>query len=668
MVHGMSAYPVAPVLYELPADLQSESVLQRFIEWIAEHRGIRLDGYRDLYDWSITDLDGFWESVWRFYGVQSSAPYTAVLAEERMPGAVWFPGARLNYAEHVLRGDGGRCAFVAYSQTRPPQEWTVDDLRAEVGRVRTGLVEAGVGLGDRVAAYLPNIPETIAIELAVVSLGAVWATCAPEFGASSAIDRLSIIEPKVLFAVGGYRYGRKSIDRTAEVAEITAAIGSLEQVVEVAYPSHVLPDAVRYEDFGDGGAGDVAFEHVPFDHPLFVIFTSGTTGKPKAITHCHGGILLEHLKNHGLSWGLREGDRLMWYSTTAWMVWNTLPSVLLVGASVVLYDGDPTFPDTRELWRVAEETDPDVLGMSPAYIRGSRAAGVEPRTEFSFPRLRQLCAVGSPLPRDGYRWVHEQFGDRVLLNVGSGGTDVCSGIVQGAPLLPVYDGQISGSALGVAAAAFDENGEAVLDSPGELVIRRPMPSMPVGFWGDDDGSRMHEAYFSSYPGIWRHGDWAVFHADGSCQITGRSDATLNRGGVRLGTSEFYRVIDAAPDAEDALVVFLEGEGEDAETGRLLLFVQMADGASLDDERRASFARMLRSELSPRHVPDEIHAVPAIPLNRTGKKLEVPVKRLLQGRPLAEVAQLGAVADAGALEWFAEFARTRSAPALDASAL
>lgn len=652
------AFPPAPVLYELPKDVQDATVLQRFIDWLAAERGVELRGYDELYAWSITELGPFWEAVWDFYDVHSVTDRGPALAEERMPGAVWFPGARLNYAEHVLRGDGSRSAFVAYSQTRPRQEWTVDRLRDEVSRLRTGLIAAGVGKGDRVAAYLPNIPETIAAELATVSLGAVWATCAPEFGTSSAIDRLSIVEPKVLFAVAGYRYGRKEIDRRAEVAEIVAAIPSIEHVVEIAYPEHGIEGATRYEDFGSGGAADLDYEHVPFDHPLFVIFSSGTTGKPKAITHCHGGILLEHLKNHGLSWGLGPGDRLMWYSTTAWMVWNTLPSNLLVGASVVLYDGDPTFPDTRELWRVAEATNPTVLGMSPAYIRGSRADGVEPGREFKLPALRQLCAVGSPFPQDGYRWVLEQFGDRVLLNVGSGGTDVCSGIVQGAPLVPVYDGQIACSALGVATAAFDEEGHPVLDTPGELVIRRPMPSMPVGFWGDTDGSRMHEAYFDTYPGIWRHGDWAIFHEDGSCQITGRSDATLNRGGVRLGTAEFYRVIDAMPEVNDGLVVFLEGQGEQAETGELFLFVTLADGAALDDDLRARIARTLRTELSPRHVPDAIHAVPVIPLNRTGKKLEVPVKRLLQGRPLADVAQAGALAEPHALDWFAEFAASR----------
>ena len=654
----MAEFPAAPVLYELPKEVRDATVLQDFIDWVGEHRGVRLTGYQELYDWSITDLEGFWESVWQYYDVHTTTPYTAVLAEERMPGAVWFPGARLNYAEHVLRGDGSRSAFVAYSQTREKQEWTVDRLREEVGRLRSGLVAAGVGVGDRVAAYLPNIPETVAAELATASLGAVWATCAPEFGASSAIDRLSIIEPKVLFVVAGYRYGKKAIDRRAEVAEIVAAIPSIEHVVEVAYPEHGVDGATRYEDFGTGGAADLAYEHLPFDHPLFVIFTSGTTGKPKAITHCHGGILLEHLKNHGLSWSLRESDRLMWYSTTAWMVWNTLPSNLLLGASVVLYDGDPTYPDARELWRVAEETDPTVLGMSPAYIRGSRALGVEPGREFRLPRLQQLCAVGSPFPQDGYRWVLEQFGDRVLLNVGSGGTDVCSGIVQGAPLLPVHDGEISGSALGVATAAFDEDGQPVLDTPGELVIRRPMPSMPVGFWGDEDGSRMHEAYFDTYPGIWRHGDWAVFHEDGSCQITGRSDATLNRGGVRLGTSEFYQVIDRMPELVDGLVVFLEGHGDAAETGELLLFVTLAGDVELTDELRSKIARTLRTELSPRHVPDELHAVPMIPVNRTGKKLEVPVKRLLQGRALADVAQAGALADPAALDWFADFAASR----------
>ncbi|MCR2808401.1 MULTISPECIES: acetoacetate--CoA ligase [unclassified Microbacterium] len=645
----------SPILYELPEEVRQTTVLQEFIDWVADRRGIRLDGYADLYKWSVTDLDGFWESVWQYYDVHSVTPYTAVLAEERMPGAVWFPGARLNYAEHVLRGDGSRCAFVAYSQTRETQEWTVDRLRDEVGRIRTGLIAAGVGKGDRVAAYLPNIPETIAAELATVSLGAVWATCAPEFGTSSAIDRLGIIEPTVLFAVAGYRYGRKDIDRTAEVSEIKAAIPSIEHLVEVAYPEHRLEGAAKYEDFGSGSAADLAYEYVPFDHPLFVIFTSGTTGRPKAITHSHGGVLLEHLKNHGLSWGLREGDRLFWYSTTAWMVWNSLASTLVLGASVVLIDGDPTFPDSRELWRLAEATNPDVIGMSPAYLRGSRAEGVEPRKEFHLPRLKQYCAVGSPFPLDGYQWVLDQFGPTVLLNVGSGGTDVCSGIVQGAPLVPVYEGEISSSALGVATAAFDEHGQPLLDRPGELVITRPMPSMPVGFWGDTDGSLMHDAYFDTYPGVWRHGDWAIFHETGACHITGRSDATLNRGGVRLGTSEFYRVIDGIERIVDSLMVFIEGTGDKTETGELLLFVTLADGVTLTEELKATIARTLRAELSPRHVPDAIHAVPMIPLNRTGKKLEIPVKRLLQGRALGDVAQAGALAEPASLDWFAKFA-------------
>jgi acetoacetyl-CoA synthetase len=506
-------------------------------------------------------------------------------------------------------------------------------------------------------AYLPNIPETLVAFLATVSLGAVWASCAPEFGARSVVDRFGQIEPKLLLVVAGYGYGSKDIDRREQVAELRAGLPTVETVVQVPYGPNTLPDALGWDELL-AGPGDPGVEPVPFDHPLCVLFSSGTTGKPKAIVHSHGGILLEHLKNHALSWDLRAGDRILWFSTTAWMMWNALVSGLLVRASIVMIDGNPLHPDLRWQWRLAAQTGATLMGASPGFLMACRAEGVAPAAEFDLSRLRQIGAAGSPLPPEGYQWVRDQFGPEVLLNVGSGGTDVCSGIVQGSPLQPVWSGEISGPCLGVAAKAFDEAGHEVVGELGELVITAPMPSMPVGFWGDADGSRYRAAYFAEYPGIWRHGDWIRFSPNGSCVIAGRSDATLNRGGVRLGTAEFYRVVEELPQVLDSLVVHLEDPA--GGNGELLLYVQLSEGAELDDALRRTIAGALRSALSPRHVPDGIAVVPLVPRNRTGKKLELPAKRILLGAALDDVASRDVLADPTSLDAFVELARARGA--------
>jgi acetoacetyl-CoA synthetase len=462
----------------------------------------------------------------------------------------------------------------------------------------------------------------------------------------------------VLLAIAGYRYGDKSIDRRAEVAEIRAALPTLEHVVHVPYAGgadDALPDAVGWDDLVSE-TGPLEFDPVPFDHPLYVLFSSGTTGLPKAIVHRHGGILIEHLKNHGLSWDLQRGDRLMWFTTTAWMMWNALVSTLLLRASIVMLDGNPQYPDQAAQWRLAEETRPTLMGAGPALLMGCRKAGLQVGTDFDLSSLRQLCAAGSPLPPEGFDWVYEQLGPDVLLNVGSGGTDVCCGIVQGGPLQPVYRGEISGRCLAVDTAAFDPYGTEVVGELGELVIRRPMPSMPVRFWNDPGDERYRSAYFDEYPGVWRHGDWILFTERGSCVITGRSDATLNRGGVRMGTSEFYSVVEEQPEVDDSLVVHIE----DAEggPGELLLFVALHQGAALDDELRKRLAGALRGALSPRHVPDTVEAVPAIPRTLTGKKLELPVKRILLGARAEDVASRDALADPTAIEAFVTYAEGR----------
>jgi acetoacetyl-CoA synthetase len=600
--------------------------------------------YGSLFRWSVEDLEGFWQAVWDHFGLRAHTPPERVLASDAMPGAQWFPGARLNYAEHMLTG-GDAVAILARSNTRGPLQLTFAELGEQVARARAGLQRLGVGEGDRVVGYLPNVPEALIAFLATASLGAVWASVAPEFGPRSVIDRFDQLEPKVLLAVRGYVYRDARIDRTEALAAIRAGLPSLEHVVEVAYGD----DATGWAEL-TAEPGPLEFASVPFDHPLYILFSSGTTGLPKAIVHGHGGILVEHCKNLGFAWDIRPGDRLLQFTTTAWMMWNALVSALLLRASIVMLDGDPTWPDLSRQWRVAEETRPTHMGLSPAFLMACRKAGLQPRRDLDLSTVRLIATAGSPLPGEGYDYVYEQLGPDVCLVNGSGGTDVCSGIVSGCPMLPVVRGEIAGRSLAVDTAAFDLDGNEVVGELGELVIRRPMPSMPVRFWGDEDGARYRAAYFDVYPGVWRQGDWARFSPAGTCVITGRSDATLNRGGVRLGTSELYAVVEELPEVADSLVVHLEDPEGGA--GELILFVV----ADLDDGLRARIAATLREQLSPRHVPDTIAAVPAIPRTLTGKKLEAPVKRILRGAPAESVASRGALAEPGAIDAFVAYAR------------
>jgi acetoacetyl-CoA synthetase len=654
---------VGEVLWTPPGDVRDTTQIGRYLDFLRDERGKDLSTHEELFAWSVSDLEGFWGSIWDFFGVKAHTPYERVLASREMPGAQWFTGARLNYAEHMLGADEDldRVAVVARSQTRDPLELTFGELRDQVARARAGLRRLGIGEGDRVVAYMPNIPETLVAFLATTSLGAIWASCATEFGPRSVIDRFADLEPKLLLAIAGYRYGEKPIDRRAEVAEVRGELPGLEQVIHVPYAGgeeDSLPGALAWEELL-GESGPLEFDPVLFDHPLCVLFSSGTTGKPKAIVHRHGGILLEHFKNQGLSWDLQPGDRLMWFTTTAWMMWNALVSTLLFRASIVMLDGNPLHPDLTSQWRLAEELRPTLMGAVPAYLMGCRKAGVQ-LADFDLSSIRQLAAAGSPLPPEGYDWVYEQLGADVLLNVGSGGTDVCSGLVQGSPMLPVYRGEIAGRCLGVDSAAYDEAGEPVVGELGELVIRQPMPSMPIGLWGDSDGSRFRSSYFDHYPGVLRFGDWILFTERGSCVVTGRSDATLNRGGVRLGTGELYAVVEGVDEVLDSLVVHLEDP--EGGPGELILFVSLADGVELDDELRELLAAELRRELSPRHVPDTVESVAAIPRTMTQKKLEVPVKRILLGATADQVASRDALVDPDALEAFVEYAARRGATA------
>ena len=587
------------------------------------------NGFADfdaLQRWSVTDLEGFWRALADFYGIRLDSE--RVLGSRAMPGAEWFPGATLNYAGQMLSDRDG-VAVVARSSAHGASELTWGELRARVAGARAGLRALGVAKGDRVVAYLPNVPDTLVAFLACASLGAIWASVSPEFGPRSVIDRFAQIEPKVLLAVEGYVHRGRPVDRSTELEAIRAGLPTLEHVL-TALPSAPV---------------ELAVEPVPFAHPLYVLFSSGTTGLPKPIVHSHGGIVLEHFKNLGLTWDIQPGDRLLQPTTTAWMMWNALVSAQLLGASIVLYDGDVAWPRPDELWRVAEETEATIVGVSPVYLMACRKAGVQ----IPKGRITRIATAGSPLPPEGYDYVYEQLGPDVLLINGSGGTDVCSAIISGCPMLPVHRGEIAGRCLGVDTAAFDLDGNEVVGELGALVIRAPMPSMPVRFWGDEDGSRYGAAYFDMYPGVWRQGDWVRFSQEGTCIVAGRSDATLNRGGVRLGTGEFYAVIEDLPEVQDSLVVHLEDRDE------LVLFVV----ADLDDELRARIEATLRSQLSPRHVPDTIAAVPAIPRTLTGKKLEAPVKRILRGEPAEAVASRGALADPEAVDAFVRFAADRA---------
>ena len=611
--------------------------------------------WASLLTWSLTDVDGFWRAVATELGVRWRTPPIGgvALAVDAMPGAVWFPGSTLNYAEHAVAhaaADPGGLAVIARSQTRDEVQLTWAELADAVARAAAGLRRLGVRPGDRVAAYAPNCAETVVVFLAAASIGAIWSSCAPEFGTKSVVDRFAQIEPKVLLAVDGYRYGAKVIDRGGEVAAIAAALPSVRHVVGLR---HLGTGPDGYIDLlGGPDPGPSTFAAVPFDHPLYVLYSSGTTGLPKAIVHGHGGITLEHLKTLALHQDLGPGDRFTWFSTTGWMMWNYLVSGLLVGATIVLFDGDPAHPDLHTLWTVAAETGCDVFGASAPFLMACRKEDLVPGAGADLSRLRSVGSTGAPLPADGFRWVHRSLGDRVQINSISGGTDVCTAFVGMVPVLPVHAGEIATRYLGCAVEAFDPDGRPVAaGTTGELVITKPMPSMPVGFWGDEDGSRYRAAYFEDFPGVWRHGDWITFTDDGTCTITGRSDATLNRGGVRLGTSELYSVVEWLPEVADSLVVHLEGEG----MGELLLFVQLAPGVRLDDELAARIRTALRTELSPRHVPDRIEAVPAVPRTLSGKKLEVPVKRILTGTPVEVAASRGSLADPTSLDWFAAFA-------------
>lgn len=646
-------------LWEPAEEMKRQANVTRYMQWLEHEKGLSFRTRDELWSWSVNSLEDFWASLWDYFHIKSSQPYTTVLTERKMPGAEWFPGARLNFAEHVFRNaTSERPALLFRSERHDLVEVSWSELQQKVGAVARTLRAMGVQRGDRVVAYMPNIPETLIAFLACASMGAIWSSCSPDFGTNSVIDRFKQIEPKVLFAVDGYQYNGKAFDRRPVVTELQQSLITLEQTVLVPYlfdPAAAgLAHTVPWRDLLLEPA-QLEFEQVPFSHPLWVLYSSGTTGLPKPIVQGQGGILLEHLKSLTLDLDLKSTDRFFWFTTTGWMMWNLLTSGLLVGALVLLYDGSPAYPDIGALWKYAQDSSMTFFGTSAGFIASCMKAGVEPGKTYNLSKLRGLGSTGSPLPPEGFQWVYEHVKKDIWLASVSGGTDMCSAFVGGSILLPVYAGELQCRSLGAKVDAFDEQGRSLVNEVGELVITEPMPSMPLFFWNDPADKRYKESYFAMYPGVWRHGDWIQFTPRGSAIIYGRSDSTLNRMGIRMGTSEIYRVVEGFPEVLDSLIIGIELPG-----GRyyMPLFVVLRDNLVLDDSLKARIKESLRSNISPHHVPDEVFAIHEVPRTLSGKKLEVPVKKLLMGIPVEKAISTDAMGNPQSIQYFIEFAKAR----------
>ena len=646
------------LLWTPSKDRIQASGMSAYQRWLERDRGLRFAAYEDLWRWSASDLDGFWGSIWAHFAVTASAPPTAVLAERDMPGARWFPGARLNWAENLLRPAARRAAghpaIVAVCEGREATEMTWAELTAQVASLAAELRALGVRPGDRVAAYLPNIPQAVVALLATASVGAIWSCCAPDFGVKGVIDRFRQVEPTVLIAADGYHFGGKEVDRLASVAELREQLPTVRHTVVVRHLDPARVPAAGTLAFDDLVAGEAqpAYEQVPFEHPLWILYSSGTTGLPKGIVHSHGGILLEHLKIHALHFDTGPADRVFIYASTAWMVWNVLVGALSVGATIITYDGSPAFGEPDALFGICAGQRATRFGTGAAYLTLCEKAGTRPGDRYDLSALRAILSTGSPLPESAWRWVYDAVKKDLLLGSDCGGTDVCTAFIGTNPLLPVYAGEMQAPYLGVGIEAWSAAGEPVVGQVGEMVITAPMPSMPVRFWNDPDGSRYRDAYFSTFPGVWRHGDWMTVTAGGTYVVHGRSDSTINRGGVRMGSADIYQAVDALPEIAASLVIGAELPDGDY---YMPLFVVLAPGATLDDDLVTRIRRSIRADVSPRHVPDDIVAAPGVPVTVTGKKLEVPVKRLLQGIPEATAVNRATVANPDVLDWYADYA-------------
>jgi acetoacetyl-CoA synthetase len=664
------------LLWQPSDEMKRNSNLRAYMDWLAREKGLHFEDYGPLWQWSVTNIEDFWESLWQYFNIESHQPYTRVLAQRTMPGATWFEGATLNYAEHVLRNGIGRedePAILFASETQPPisnlQFLSWHELAQQVAAIASALRKMGVSKGDCVAAYIPNMPQAVVAMLACASIGAVWSSCSPDIGASSVLDRFKQIEPKVLFAVDGYIYNGKPFDRREVVSELVHELTSLEHLVNVPYllkpEAQIQPHEVSsflWPNLISNLQSPISpplFEPVSFDHPLWVLYSSGTTGLPKPIVQSQGGILMEHLKAIAFHCDLKPGDRFFWFTTTGWMMWNFLVGGLLQGCTLVLFDGSPGREDMRVLWRLAQDARVNFFGVSAAYIAACMKAGegkFEPAQEFDLSALKSIGSTGSPLALDGFAWVYEKVKPNVWLNPLSGGTDVCTAFVGGNPLWPVHAGEMQCRYLGAAVEAFDERGQPLhVDTRdvGEFVITQPMPSMPIYFWNDAGMQRYKESYFEMFPGVWRHGDWVKITPHDGVIIYGRSDSTINKQGVRMGTSEYYRVVESTPEVLDSLVIDLEMLGRES---YLPLFVVLRQGCALTDALKAQIKQKLRAALSPRLVPDEIFVIGEVPRTLNGKKMEVPIKKILLGQPIEKAVNIGSMANPQTLDYFVEFAK------------
>jgi acetoacetyl-CoA synthetase len=661
----MSMVNEGDLLWTPSPERASKAHLTRFTRWLASERGKSFASYADLWQWSVDDLEGFWQAIWDYFKVQSSAPHTRVLADRRMPGAQWFPGARLNYAQNVLRHERPNAtALLHLSERVPLSSLSWEELGRQVRILATQLRKMNVKPGDRVVAYMPNIPESVIAMLATTSVGAIWSSCGPDFGTRGVLDRFTQLAPKVMFYVDGYQYGGKPFVRKDEVHKIIDQLGSLERVIYLPYLNRedrgtFHEHTVLWDDLlshPEVPPSRFQFEQVPFDHPLWILFSSGTTGLPKPICHGHGGIILEQLKHCQFNFDCADGDRLFFFTTTGWMMWNFLVSALLSNVVPVLYDGNPAWPTPDVLWKMVDDSQAKLFGTSPTYISALDKAGIVPRERATLASLESVTLAGSPVTPECMEWIYENVKKDMWVASGSGGTDVCTGFVIGAPSLPVYAGEIQVRSLGCAVYAFNERGEKVVNQVGELVVTEPMPSMPVCFWNDPDNKRYLDSYFGEYPGVWRHGDFFRMNDRGGCFVLGRSDATLNRHGVRIGTAEIYRSLALLPELDDSLIVNL-----DLPHGKFFmpLFVKLKGGVVLDEPLREKIRATLRREYSPRHVPDKICQVEAIPFTLTGKKMEVPVRKILMGVPPEKAANRDAVANPQALDYFITYAKNQT---------
>lgn len=633
--------------------------LTKFMAWLSVHRGLNFKNYDELWQWSVDEIDEFWKSVWEYFDILSEGTYDAVRSSDQMPGIRWFEGARLNYAEHVFRNfESGKTAIIHASEQKPTQKISWDQLQKDVSAFQRFLQDAGISEGDRVVAYLPCVPEATVAFLGANCQGAIWSSCSPDFGTQSVIDRFAQIEPRILVAVDKYFYGGKEFDKTSVIKDVAKAIPSIEKIVLISESKSSDLDCVYWSDIMKNPGDTLTFNRVDFNHPIWVLYSSGTTGLPKAITHSHGGILLEQLKYLTFHKDLQPGETCFWYTTTGWMMWNHIQASLLCKGVMILYDGSPAYPDLNVLWKFAQDTKMNHFGTSAGFLLANMKAGITPGKSFDLSNLRAIGSTGSTLPPEGFAWVYEEVKSDVWLTSMSGGTDVCSGFVGGNVLWPVHEGEIQCRTLGCSLFAYDEDGEVVEHSVGEMVITKPMPSMPVFLWNDQNFERYIESYFEMFPGVWRHGDWIEITENNGVIIYGRSDATLNRGGVRIGTSEIYRAVDKIKAIKDSVILCIE---RDKGEFYMPLFVMLAEGVTLSDELKAEIKKAIRDAYSPRHVPDEILVTPDIPYTISGKKTEAPIKKIFMGRDPEKVVNKGALRNPDSMKFYIDFYDQRLKP-------